>query len=86
MVQLAVGVFDSLEQTANNVTFRMLTPPGLASWATEAMEASIHAVSFLESRLGVPYSAMNSKMDSISVAGIDMDAMVGCWFFQASFN
>ena len=39
------------------------------------MNASIHAAEWFGEKYGLPYKTMNDKMDSISIGGIDMDAM-----------
>jgi hypothetical protein len=75
LVALAVGHFDTLEKFSRGVRYRIITPVGYASWATLALNASIHAAEWFGDKYGLPYSEMNDKMDSISVGGIDMDAM-----------
>jgi hypothetical protein len=75
LVAVAVGSFDFLEATKGDVRFRIATPPGYKEWARFALNATMHAVDFFERRFGLPYRAMNSKMDTISVAAMDMDAM-----------
>jgi len=75
LIALAIGRFDTLERTSQGVRFRIITPPGYKSWATLAMNASVHAVEWFGEKYGLPYSDMNDKMDSISIGGIDMDAM-----------
>lgn len=75
LVAVAVGTFDTLERTSNGVLYRIITPVGKKDWATLALNASIHAAEFFGKSYGLPYSVMNSKMDSISVRALDMDAM-----------
>jgi len=75
LVALAIGHFDTLEKVSRDVRYRIITPVGYSSWATLALNASIHAAEWFGDKYGLPYSEMNEKMDSISVAGIDMDAM-----------
>eukprot|EP00041_Stephanoeca_diplocostata_P021610 m.505868 g.505868 ORF g.505868 m.505868 type:complete len:1036 (+) comp21866_c0_seq1:194-3301(+) len=75
LVAVAVGHFDTLARKSRGVQYRIITPPGYSSWAELSLNASIHAAEFFGDRFALPYSAMNDKMDSISVGGIDMDAM-----------
>ena len=75
LVALAVGRFDALERTSRGVDYRVVVPPGKAAWAELAMNATVHAIEFFGDRFKLPYSAMNTKLDSIAVGGIDMDAM-----------
>jgi hypothetical protein len=75
LVALAVGRFDTLERTSRGVDYRLVVPPGKSAWAELAMNATVHAIEFFGDRFELPYSTMNPKLDSISVGGIDMDAM-----------
>eukprot|EP00854_Cymbomonas_tetramitiformis_P004087 gene4087-5063_t len=75
LIALAVGNFDFIQRTSRGIRYRVYTPPGYAAWAALAMNATVHAVEFFGDRYGFDYSRMNSKLDSISVGGIDMDAM-----------
>jgi aminopeptidase N len=75
LIALAIGRFDILERISRGVQYRIITPPGYKSWAGLAMNASIHANEFFSDMYSLNYSDMNDKMDSISVGGIDMDAM-----------
>jgi len=75
LVAVAVGSFDSLEQSSQGVRYRVFTPPGYKDWAHLGLNATIHATEYFGQQFGLPYGAMNSKLDTISVGGIDMDAM-----------
>jgi len=75
LLAVAVGHFDFAARTSNGVDYRIVTPPGYKDWAELALNASVHAAEFFGARYGLPYSRMNQKMDSISVGGVDMDAM-----------
>ena len=76
LVALALGDFDYLEQLLpGELRLRVYTPPGYAAWAAHGLNTSAHAVAYLSENYGIPYTSMNVKMDSIAVAGIDMDAM-----------
>lgn len=75
LVAVAVGHFDQVKRTSRGIDYSIITPPGYAAYAELGLNASIHAVEYFGDRFGVPYSSMNTKLDSISVAGIDMDAM-----------
>ena len=75
LVAVAVGHFDQVKRTSRGVDYSIITPPGYAAYAELGLNASIHAVEYFGDRFGVPYSSMNTKLDSISVAGIEMDAM-----------
>ena len=75
LLALAVGNFDHMSASSGGVTYSIYTPPGYGSWATLALNATVHAAEYFGRIFGLPYSHMNQKMDSISVAGLDMDAM-----------
>jgi aminopeptidase N len=76
LVAVAVGSFDFLSQTgASGIEYRVVTPPGYAQWARLGLNATVHAAEYFGSKFGFPYDRMNTKMDSISVGAVDMDAM-----------
>ena len=75
LIAFAVGHFDYLTRVSRGVRYRIVTPPGKAAWAALALNATVHAAEHFGDAYNFSYSRMNTKMDQISVGGIDMDAM-----------
>jgi len=76
LVAFAVGRFDYVETyNSDGVRFRVYTPPGWSSYGQYALNISVQFVDFYYEKLNLPFSAMTSKLDQISVPGIDDDAM-----------
>jgi hypothetical protein len=46
LVAVAVGNFDYLTKISNGVEYRIVTPPGYKSWATHALDCSVHAADY----------------------------------------
>ena len=75
LIAFAVGQFDYLTRVSRGIRYRIVTPPGKASWAALALNATVHAAEHFSDVYSFSYGKMNTKMDQISVGGIDMDAM-----------
>eukprot|EP01130_Rhizamoeba_saxonica_P016459 TRINITY_DN7611_c0_g1_i1.p1 TRINITY_DN7611_c0_g1~~TRINITY_DN7611_c0_g1_i1.p1 ORF type:complete len:918 (-),score=147.69 TRINITY_DN7611_c0_g1_i1:28-2781(-) len=75
LVAFAVGKFDYVEQTSNNVRFRIYTAPGASQYAKFALQISVDIVEYFGTAFGLPYSEINSKMDQIAVPGLLYNAM-----------
>jgi puromycin-sensitive aminopeptidase len=72
----AIGRFDYVEgKTSDGILLRVYTPQGYSQYGQYALNISIQFLGFYAQKLGFPYSAMTSKLDQISVPGIDYDAM-----------
>jgi hypothetical protein len=73
LVAVVVGSFDFVSRTSRGIEYRVFTPPGYAAWGNLAMNATVHAVEFFGDKFGLRYEMMNSKLDSVSIGGIDME-------------
>jgi len=71
-----VGRFDYLEgYSASGIRMRVYTPQGQSIYGTFALNISLQFVEYYSNLFSFPFSLMNSKLDQISVPGIDYDAM-----------